>query len=165
MKSFLDRFILGFPVLFLKQYPYAWIAVVALWPQAPSLAAVFLAVIVIGLLSLRWQAAAWKSELRRMHAGTDGKFYVDEPPIPWQRAARNIAFLIAAAAVLEVMAVPCSRIDKMFCAHVASGIATPTTTPRPSGRARSHDRPRASKSREKRVMAHLPWKLSCPTKP
>ena len=28
MKQALNRFILGFPILFLKQYPYAWIAVV-----------------------------------------------------------------------------------------------------------------------------------------
>jgi hypothetical protein len=94
MKQFLDRFILGFPVLFLKQYPYAWIAVVALWPRSPWLALLFLGVIVIGILSLRWQHAAWISHLRRQYAGTDGKFYIDEPPIPWKLTARNIAVLI-----------------------------------------------------------------------
>jgi hypothetical protein len=95
MKAFLDRFILGFPVLFLKQYPYAWIAIVALWPRSPSLASLFLGIVVLGLLSLRWQTAAWISHIRREHAGMDGKFYVDQPPIPWQSAGRNIAFLIA----------------------------------------------------------------------
>jgi hypothetical protein len=95
MKQFFDRFILGFPVLFLKQYPYAWIAFVALWPRSPSFAAIFLSIIVLGLLSLRWQSAAWISEMRRLHAGRDGKFHVDQPPIPWRQAARTIAFLIA----------------------------------------------------------------------
>jgi hypothetical protein len=95
MKAFLDRFILGFPVLFLKQYPYAWIAIVALWPRSPSLASLFLAIVVLGLLSLRWQTAAWISHIRREHAGKDGKFYMDQPPIAWQNAARNLAFLIA----------------------------------------------------------------------
>lgn len=100
MKEFLDRFILGFPVLFLKQYPYAWIAMVALWPRSPSVAAVFLAVVVIGILSLRWQHAAWISQLRRTHAGRDGKFYMDEPPVPWQRAVRNFAYLVAGSALI-----------------------------------------------------------------
>ncbi len=95
MKPFLDRFILSFPVLFLKQYPYAWIAIVALWPRSPSLASLFLGIVVLGLLSLRWQTAAWISHIRREHAGQDGKFYVDQPPVAWQSAARNLAFLIA----------------------------------------------------------------------
>lgn len=100
MKPFLDRFILGFPVLFLKQYPYAWIAVVVLWPYSPWLAAVFLAIIAIGILSLRWQHAAWISHLRRQHAGQNGKFYIDEPPIPWRNTLRNIAIAIALSIVV-----------------------------------------------------------------
>lgn len=95
MKQFFDRFILGFPVLFLKQYPYAWIAVVALWPSSPSGAMLFLAVIVVGILSLVWQRAAWISEMKRQHAGENGKFHIDEPPIPWAQTARNIAILLA----------------------------------------------------------------------
>jgi hypothetical protein len=95
MRPLLDRFILGFPVLFLKQYPYAWIAFVALWPRSPSVASLFLGIILLGMLSLRWQSAAWISHIRREHAGKDGKFYVDQPSVLWQNAARNIAFLIA----------------------------------------------------------------------
>ena len=95
MKPLLDRLILGFPVLFLKQYPYAWIAIVALWPRSPSLASLFLGIVVLGLVCLRWQTAAWISHIRREHAGTDGKFYVDQPPVAWQNAARNITVLIA----------------------------------------------------------------------
>jgi hypothetical protein len=95
MKAFLDRFILSFPVLFLKQYPYAWIALVALWPRSPLVASLFIVVLVIGLLALRWQSVAWISYMRREHAGKNGKFYVDQPPIPWKKAARDIAILIA----------------------------------------------------------------------
>ena len=94
MKLFLDRFILAFPVLFLKQYPYAWIALVAFWPKSPLVASLFLLVLVAGILALRWQSTAWISHMRREYAGKDGKFYVDEPPVSWQKAARNIAILI-----------------------------------------------------------------------
>jgi len=103
MKEFLDRFILGFPVLFLKQYPYAWIAVVALWPRSAGLSALFLSVILMGVLSLRWQHAAWISQMRRQHAGRDGKFYIDEPPVPWQYAVRNIAVMIALSIVVAFL--------------------------------------------------------------
>jgi hypothetical protein len=95
MKSLLDRFILSFPVLFLKQYPYAWIALVALWPKSWLVASLFVVILVIGFLALRWQSAAWISHMRREHAGKNGKFYVDQPPVTWQKAARNIAILIA----------------------------------------------------------------------
>ena len=94
MRSFLDRFILAFPILFLKQYPYAWIAFVVVWPRSPTVASLFAAIVVIGFLSLRWQSAAWISHMRREHAGESGKFYVDQPPVPWPRAARNIAVLV-----------------------------------------------------------------------
>lgn len=100
MRQRLDRFILGFPVLFLKQYPYAWIVAVALWPYSPSVAAVFLGIVVIGILSLMWQSAAWISEIRDKHAGEDGKFYVDQPPIPWRMTARNIALLVAGSGLI-----------------------------------------------------------------
>lgn len=103
MRPLLDRFILGFPVLFLKQYPYAWIAVVALWPRSPSFSMLFLAIIVTGLLSLRWQSAAWISHMRRQHAAEDGKFYVDQPPVLWHKAARNIAFLIAGSILIAFL--------------------------------------------------------------
>lgn len=100
MKQFLNRFILSLPVLFLKQYPYAWIVAVALWPRSPSFAALFLTIIVIGLLSLRWQSIAWISQMRSLYAGRDGKFYIDQPPIPWHMTARNIALLLAGSAVI-----------------------------------------------------------------
>jgi hypothetical protein len=103
MKPFLDRFILGFPVLFLKQYPYAWIVFMALWPRSPSMALVFLAVVVIGILSLRWQAAAWVSQMRTETAGEDGKFYVDRPPVPWRMAARKVALLVLGSAALAFL--------------------------------------------------------------
>ena len=94
MKPFLDRFILGFPVLFLKQYPYAWIAIVALWPNSPTLIALLFLIIVVGIVSLRWQSAAWISYMQREYADGGGKFHLDQPAIPWIRAARNISFLV-----------------------------------------------------------------------
>lgn len=103
MRQLLDRFILGIPVLFLKQYPYAWIAVVALWPRSPSVALVFLAVVVTGILSLRWQSAAWVAQMRAGHGSGDGKFYIDRPPIPRRMAARKIALLLLGGAVLALL--------------------------------------------------------------
>jgi hypothetical protein len=103
MAQALNRFILGFPVLFLKQYPYAWIAVVTLWPHSPSLAVAFLAVVLTGILSLRWQSAAWISHMRFQHAGPDGKFHVDQPPIDRRRAAFRIALLVAGGALLAFL--------------------------------------------------------------
>jgi hypothetical protein len=103
MKPFLDRFILGLPVLFLKQYPYAWIAIVALWPRSPSVAILFLGIVLLGVLSLRWQTAAWISLIRREHAGKDGKFYMDQPPISWQNSARKIAILVAGSVLVAYL--------------------------------------------------------------
>lgn len=94
MKPFLHRFILSFPVHFVKQYPYAWILCVILTPRAPSLAAFFLVVVLLGIVLPRWQSAAWISEIRRQYAGSDGKFYVDQPPLSWQRTARNMILLV-----------------------------------------------------------------------
>jgi hypothetical protein len=103
MRRFLDRFILGFPVLFLKQYPYAWIAAVAIWPKSPSVAGLFLALVGIGLLSLRWQSAAWISHIKRQYAGEDGKFYVDQPSVTWHRAVRNTAFLTVGSLLIAYL--------------------------------------------------------------
>ena len=103
MKQALNRFILWFPVLFLKQYPYAWIAVVALWPRSPSIAALFLAVVIVGILSLHWQSAAWISQMKFRHAGEGGKFYVDQPPIPWQKTLGKIALLVFGGVALSFL--------------------------------------------------------------
>jgi hypothetical protein len=99
MRQTLDRFILGLPILFLKQYPYAWIGFVTLWPRSPSMALVFLVVVVIGVIALRWQAAAWISQMRSEHAPDNGKFYVDRPPVLWRMAVWKISLLTVGAAV------------------------------------------------------------------
>ncbi len=101
MKQFLDRFILGFPVLFIKQFPYAWIAAIVFWAWPPFFSAIFLAIIVVGLLMLRWQSIAWISNLRREHAAKDGKFYVDESPFSPVASAQKILLLLLGAAVLS----------------------------------------------------------------
>jgi hypothetical protein len=103
MRQSFDRFILGFPILFLKQYPYAWIAFVVLLPRSPSMALVFLLIVIIGVFSLRWQAAAWISQMRSEYAPENGKFYVDQPPVPWRMAAQKIGLLIAGAALLAFL--------------------------------------------------------------
>lgn len=103
MNPSLDLFILGIPRLFLKQYPYAWFPLVVLWTWPPTISLVFLAVIVIGLLLLRWQSAAWISHMWREHAGKEGKFYVDRPAIPWGRAVRNIAILLVGSGLIAFL--------------------------------------------------------------
>ncbi len=100
MSTFLDRFILGIPRLFIKQYPYAWFPLVVLWAWPPNLSLIFLAVIVVGILSLQWQSAAWVSHIRREYAGREGKFHVDRPAVPWGRAVRNAAILLAGSSLI-----------------------------------------------------------------
>lgn len=99
MKSFLDRFILGIPHLYIKQFPYAWIVFIALWTWPPNLSSIFLLIILIGLFMLHWQYSAWVSTLRNEYAPRDGKFYIDRPPVPIQRAVRNILILLMAAGI------------------------------------------------------------------
>jgi len=100
MKPALDHLILGIPVLFIKQFPYAWIAAITFWSWPPTFSIVFLVIILIGLLALRWQSSAWISNLQREHAFKDGKFYVDQPPFSWMDSARKILILVAGATLL-----------------------------------------------------------------
>ena len=94
MQQFLDRLILGFPVLFLKQYPYAWIAAVALWMWPPGISVIFIFIILLGILMLSWQTSAWISNLRREHAFEGGKFHVDQPPIPLGKFVQRFLILL-----------------------------------------------------------------------
>ncbi|RJP51342.1 MAG: hypothetical protein C4583_08855 [Anaerolineaceae bacterium] len=95
IRQTLDKFILHFPVLFIKQYPYAWIAIIVLWSWPPNFSAIFLSIVLVGIFSLRWREAAWISEMRRQHAPKNETFYIDRVPIPWARAGRNLAILAA----------------------------------------------------------------------
>ena len=104
MKASLDKFILSFPVLFLKQYPYAWIAVVVFWAWPPILSGVFLAVMAIGIASLRWRSAAWIADMRRQYAPGGESFLIQRAPIPWSDAARKIILLLAVAGVTAWLA-------------------------------------------------------------
>ena len=100
MKSFLDRFILGVPRLYIKQFPYAWIFFIALWTWPPNLSLIFPLIILVGLLMLQWQYSAWVSTMRNEYAPNGGKFYIDRPLVPIQRAVRNILILLVVAGIL-----------------------------------------------------------------
>lgn len=97
MQQFLDRFILSFPVLFLKQYPYAWIAAISLWQWPPTISVIFIVVIVMGIMMLYWQSRAWISNLQREHAVEGGKFYVDQPPVSWRKFMQRFSILLVGA--------------------------------------------------------------------
>jgi len=100
MKTFLDRFILGIPRLYIKQFPYAWIVFIALWTWPPNLSFIFPSIILVGMLMLQWQYSAWVSTMRNEYAPNGGKFYVDRPPVPVQRAVRNILILLVATGIV-----------------------------------------------------------------
>ncbi len=100
MKTFLDRFILGVPRLYIKQFPYAWIVFITLWTWPPNLSSIFLMIILLGLLMVKWQHSAWISTMKNQYAPTGGKFYIDSPLIPVQSAFRNILILIALAGIM-----------------------------------------------------------------
>ncbi len=95
----LDAFILAFPRLYIKQFPYAWIAFIALWTWPPNVSAVFLLIILIGLFMARWQYSAWLRKMRNEYAAADGKFYIDHPPMPIKRTVKNLFILIVASIV------------------------------------------------------------------
>jgi hypothetical protein len=95
LKQSLDKFILYFPVLFIKQYPYAWIAAVVFWYWPPIISGVFLLIVAIGGISVRWREAAWISEMRRQFAPNNATFYIDRLPVPIARAVRNVVILLA----------------------------------------------------------------------
>ena len=103
MKRFLDQFILGIPVLFIKQYPYAWLAFVALWSWPPNLAIVFLAIVLLGVFSLRWREAAWVSTLRREYDPRNLGLRVERLAVPLQHSARNIALLLVISGVVSAL--------------------------------------------------------------
>jgi len=100
MRPSFDRFILSIPRLFIKQFPYAWIVFIALWSGTLNFSIIFLFIILLGLFILRLQSIAWLSHMRREQAPEDGKFYVDQPPIPWKKAARNLSILVVVSGVL-----------------------------------------------------------------
>jgi hypothetical protein len=93
MQQTLDRFVLDIPYLFLKKIPYAWIGVIALWSWPPIVSGIIFAIILIGLIIMRWQAAAWKSLFKREHGKTE-KFYIDRPHAPLVMQVRNLAILL-----------------------------------------------------------------------
>lgn len=41
--------------------------------------------------------------MRRQYAAEDGKFHVDQPPVSWQKAARNIALLVAGSVLIAFL--------------------------------------------------------------
>lgn len=100
MKHSLNKFILSIPTLFIKQYPYAWVAAVVLWSWPPGISILFLLIVACGIFALRWRSTAWIAELRQQHAPRNETFCIDHPPIPWERAARNIAILLAGTGLL-----------------------------------------------------------------
>jgi len=103
MNPTLDRFILNIPRLFIKQYPYVWFPLVVLWTWPPNISLVFLAIILLAMLSVQWQYAAWIAYIRREQAGKDGKFYVDRPAISWGRTAQNVAILLMVSGLIAVL--------------------------------------------------------------
>lgn len=103
MRSFFDRFILGIPRLYIKQFPYSWIIFIALWAWPPNISIIFLIIVLVGLLMLKLQSMAWLSNLRTTYGRTDRKFLVDRPSIPVARAVRNIAILIGLSILISAL--------------------------------------------------------------
>ena len=95
MQLLFDRFILGFPRLYIKQFPYAWIVLVVLWVWPPNISIIFLVIILLGLVLLHWQYRAWLRSMRNEHAPTGGKFYVDKPAMPLPETVKRILLLVA----------------------------------------------------------------------
>jgi hypothetical protein len=99
----LEDLILEIPYLLLKKIPYLWIGVIILWAWPPAISGILAALIVLGLLLMKWQSIAWESKVRRERHHTGAALYRDAPraPLGWQ--ARNLAILLGASAVLGWM--------------------------------------------------------------
>lgn len=96
----LENFILEIPYLFLKKIPYGWFGVVLLWAWPPIASGIIAALVLLGLLMMKWQNLAWLSKIRREHHRQNGNYFLNRPrpPLSWQ--ARNVAILLAISAVL-----------------------------------------------------------------
>ena len=99
----LDRFIHKLPRLVIKQFSYAWVPFVLLWNSSTGWALLSLLVLVIGMLMLRRKPALWVEHIRQEYAPDEGKFYVDEPGIPWGRAVRNITILFIGCGLIAYL--------------------------------------------------------------
>ena len=91
-----EKFILSIPHLFLKQVPYAWILVVALWNWPPVISGIFLAIIFLGLFLMMMQQRAWESKIKREYR----VLYRDQPRAPWNYRIRNLALVCAGSGIL-----------------------------------------------------------------
>ena len=98
--NFIESFLLEIPYLFLKKVPYAWVAVIALYASPPTLSAIFLAIILLGLLMMKGQDWAWVRRTRREFARDAASVYVTRPSAPASYRARNGLLLLAASATL-----------------------------------------------------------------
>jgi len=98
--NLLESILLEIPYLFLKKIPYAWVAVVALYSWPPTLSAIFLSIIVLGLLMMKGQDWAWIRRTRREFARDAASVYVTRVYAPASYRTRNLLLVLIISAAL-----------------------------------------------------------------
>ncbi len=96
----LESFILGVPYLFLKKIPYVWVGVVFLWGWPPVVSGILLAIVLVGLLMMVWQARAWESKIMRENSEGAAKAFIDRPHVARKFQLRNLALVLAGSGLV-----------------------------------------------------------------
>ena len=96
----LESFILGVPYLFLKKIPYAWVGVVFFWGWPPVISGILLAIVLVGLLMMLWQARAWESRIIRENSEGAAKAFIDRPHVARRFQLRNLALLLVGSGLV-----------------------------------------------------------------
>jgi hypothetical protein len=96
----IENFLLGIPYLFLKKIPYAWVGVAAFWTWPPVASGILMLLVLLGLGMMVGQERAWQNKIQREYHSSPSNPYIDRPHISRLIQARNLAFVLAAGALL-----------------------------------------------------------------
>jgi len=90
----LNDFILEIPFLFLMKVPYLWLPAVAFYTWPPVVSGILCGLILLGLLAMNWQNAAWIEKARRELARNQPAVYVEYVRPPLLFVVRNIGLVL-----------------------------------------------------------------------
>lgn len=99
---FFENFVLDIPYLFLKKIPYSWFFAVIFLTWAPSVSALLVVVIALGLGLMALQQRFWEAKIRREFQ-KEGQPYRVQPRMPVKTQALNAALVLAVSAFVGYM--------------------------------------------------------------
>lgn len=99
---FFENFVLDIPYLFLKKIPYSWFFAVIFLTWAPTLSALLMLLILLGLGLMALQQRFWESKIQREFQ-KEGAPYRVQPRMPVKTQALNAVLVLAASLFVGVM--------------------------------------------------------------